>query len=72
MSFRHRRPLHVTKGQAEYLQELLTDDLAETDLTSEEIDKAKGILGRVEYLLDGWSTPPVNDFGEDPEGDFVT
>lgn len=48
------RDLRLTLNQAEYLRELLDDDLAQTDLTADEYNRAEGLLDRLEVLLDSW------------------
>lgn len=46
---KHR--LSVSRAQVEYLHELITDDLEETDLSTEERQQAESVLRQLDTLL---------------------
>lgn len=58
-----RRPLRVTRFQALYLRELVTDDLEVTDLRNNERQAARALVERTEELLEDWIDFALCDCG---------
>lgn len=53
----NRKAIHVSRAQLAYLDELINDDLAETDLTDEEHEIASVLAGRTHSVLSNWPEP---------------
>ncbi len=49
-----QRNLRLSRGQADYLHELIRDDLEHTELSRQETEQAKGVVGRLYDLLEKW------------------
>ncbi len=50
----NKRSIRISAGQAVYLRDLVRDDLAETDLNSDEVSQATSLLAQTEDVLTRW------------------